>query len=336
MEIKKDKYDFIIKMVLATFIGSGLLYGVVLVFSLAIKKPITLGESLSYFGAVLTAVVTIFGVMWQIQKNNDKIDSEQENERNNIYNYLEYFLRKNLKKYGNESNKLDFEQMSLEVLARKIHGFLKYDCLFYSADTSFLIQNASTILSLKNGEKLFDLFNDINDINFKVANEGIELNLVKFLTDLKQIDFDDNKEAQDWISFLVGEIGSLFYLITDKEETAYKTKVENLNLLNELKLGGLLKLLYIDIIGEFKNRKNYTVMEIYLKNLDFINEFQHSKTIIINHKKTEQLLEEMFFYIGTERDFINAIKNQLQEIKVKFDEIIEIIEIIELDKQQDS
>ncbi len=114
-------------MVLLTFAASGLLYVFVLVYSLGIKTPITLGESLSYFGAALTAVVTIFGVMWQIEKNNERLDEEKNVVRiereQNIFKYFFYVLDRNIKKYAHISN---LKEMNVDVIKQKLIEFKKH------------------------------------------------------------------------------------------------------------------------------------------------------------------------------------------------------------------
>lgn len=178
MEIKEEKYDFIIKMVLITFIGSGLLYGVVLILSLAIKKPITLGESLSYFGAVLTAVVTIFGVMWQIQKNNEKIDEEKYNEKNNseqkLKRYVKYIVTKNKEIYINENNEESREEFyknlfdSLRCLDSRTLSL--FDKTYKPLSKNYLEMNLDYLMNSSFGELLLNLEEDINTINKLLEN----------------------------------------------------------------------------------------------------------------------------------------------------------------------
>lgn len=322
------------KVSLRVATGTGLIAVLIYIIVLSIfKEKITAELTLSYFGAMLTAIVTIFGVMWQIQKNNEKIDEEKENSQTNIRNYLIYFLKKNIKEYGTEFNSLDFELLSKEILARKIHSFLKYNNFLYSPEASFLSQNSSIIMSLKNGEKLFDLFNDINDINFKIEKEATQVNLVNMLTNLKKIKNFDSEKAKNWISFLSTEVSSLSSLSMNDVDIAYQKKKENLVSLNKLVPLSPSRIDYIEIIGKFQNSRENPILEIYLKNLDFLNKFQMTKETFVYEEETLKSLEEILFPVAMERDFIYSIDKQLKEIKVKFDEIVELIKI---DKQQES
>lgn len=116
MEIKEEKYDFIIKMVLTTFIGSGLLYGVVLILSLAIKKPITLGESLSYFwSCAYCRCYNIWGNVAdsrKIMRKSMKKKEEENKKRKNLYFYINHVLEYNIKKFGD----LEKKEVSLDIM----------------------------------------------------------------------------------------------------------------------------------------------------------------------------------------------------------------------------
>lgn len=212
MEIKEDKYNFIIKMVLATFIGSGLLYGVVLILSLAIGKPITLGESLSYFGAMLTAVVTIFGVMWQIEKNNEKIEEEKENRMKNLKSYINFVITRNLEIYFSEekNTKNKFYKVILEILKNKEISLLKLtNGIIYPFDKEYISKNLEEILKLENGEKILELHDELKNLEFTI-NENLKevINESKFVENREM--FIDNEEIDNIFSIL-SLINNMFF-----------------------------------------------------------------------------------------------------------------------------
>ncbi len=210
--IKDKKQYFIIKMVIWTFIGSMVLYIVIMGITLNLGESISFGESLTYFGSVLAACVTVFGVMWQIEKNNEKIEEEKEIRMKNLKSYINFVITRNLEIYFSEekNTKNKFYKVILEILKNKEISLLKLtNGIIYPFDKEYISKNLEEILKLENGEKILELHDELKNLEFTI-NENLKevINESKFVENREM--FIDNEEIDNIFSIL-SLINNIFF-----------------------------------------------------------------------------------------------------------------------------
>lgn len=339
-EINEERYDFILKMVLATFVGSGLLYGMMLLFSLIVKKTISFGESLTYFGSVLAACVTVFGVMWQIEKNNQKIDGERivgeniEREKRikrekDVQAYITYILDRNVSKFEIGNGKTNLNQLMDYFIERKFNHVERKCKWFYAIENEYIYQNLQTIQNLEYANDILKLFSEIEKFN-KVTNElmyTFDIFETKKIYNISEV----NKREEcknNWFKFLISsELDLIMRTIFTKKNipSVYNNHdgLEGIAIqaLKELKINE-------EIINEYKELRNFRQNKesrviIYEKSLVFlINIFyemkaylDYDKLDLVNLEKTIHNLEtelNNFYYVN---ENVFSLINKIYEVK---------------------
>lgn len=331
MEIKEDKYDFIIKMVLTTFIGSGLLYGVVLILSLAIKKPITLGESLSYFGAVLTAVVTIFGVMWQIEKNNEKIDEEKRNRNDNFKKHFLQILNKNLEKFGTDNSILSQKKIFEELLSLKIKNLEQDDLFFPAIKESIIEQHSYDILSFHEGYKILEFFTDLNDLNKYISRKFFNEKLGTIALEIEEKcleigEFEERERA--YLRFICLDlIITANYLYKTNHQEYYVSSYfeEMMGIFNSFPIEDDLKRKFNELHQELKSIENEKI-DIYGQKLFLtLNILVDSKNYL-GDENFSRVIMELIERIGYEMENINRTKKMVLKFIDQFQIVKNLIQ----------
>lgn len=347
--------------------GTGLIAIFIYIIVLSIfKNKITAELTLSYFGTMLTAIVTIFGVMWQIEKNNEKIDEEKKKEENkskrNLYLYINHVLEYNVKKFGD----LEKKEVSLDIMKhifvsiRKNKVELASDW-FRLFDKEILNNNIESILELPNSLELFTLASRMEKFNTFINKSFIQFDIFELVKHFRTIMIENNNENKNFwfletiinelsiISILIfsygsrdGHIKGLEKITIENIINIKKKNPQNVLMLKVMENLNLLKM-YQSLSEKRKKLDspewNCPILEVYIESLFFVKEFIDQSTDFIDFKNisnddVEGLSNLILFEINNVNKFVEESKRISKELTSVYKEIIAILS--QYTKQQDS
>lgn len=347
--IKDKKHSFIIKIVIWTFIGSMVLYVAIMGITLKLGKSISFGESLSYFGSVLAACVTVFGVMWQIQKNNDKIDEEKENlELLTKLSALKYFLHylivnKNHMYIDKKVEKLNnYFKRFLESRISLSREFIQW---IYCFDQEFFSKNLGVIMDFSFGKELLML----NDELLEFSNSfSYGHNIFKTREIILKLDnISNNYKISDETRVLLRIIAFEVSIIAEKFYLNHSTESSVTNLYFEVRKSKFqLKFNWEEYQKLIKKIESISleseegiILDLYIEKLSFLYDFIVKSSIEISNEEYHNVIEinDLLLNINKEINFSKAVKNRCSHLIISINDLIEMIvkEIQELTKSND-
>lgn len=321
--------------------GTGLIAVLIYIIVLSIfKEKINAELTLSYFGTMLTAIVTIFGVMWQIEKNNEKMDEEkitkELNELSSLKKYIVYILEKEVDDNLDELMKTcDYGHSFklIEVLLLKYTKTNDIENIFFEFDKQHLLKNLENLLKINNGDEVLKLQDSIKFANSLISNNISNLKLANICEELfifkskyeNKLD-EQTKDKIELLRLYMNLLHLTVFVAAEKNITLnfniYILRIQeiiNKKTINFYSYDAIQK---NQELGKFIEEKliyrgDY-IMEIYIYQLDFLYNFlKIIKIDMLIWSYEEMKLEKLINEIEKEKILMNKIKYRVPSIEKK-------------------
>lgn len=307
MKDKKEKVS--LKVAIFTGLIAILIYVIVLdIF----RDTITAELTLSYFGTMLTAIVTIFGVMWQIEKNNEKIDEERkESEKKallSVYKYFYFIINENISKYKSFDRDMDPEMFYNFYILKKIDK--GNDVCLYNFDNELIINHFDTLALGEVQESIMSLKNNIDRFNIQIEEKMPSPNyeeVSRFIAD-EAMKYPDNSSERLFLTLIHIEL----CIIRLNSGFNSNLKENVLNIFEKLNMSESIIRDYMEL-SALREKKNFAQrLNVFSEGHKFIINFKqeyleksNSKrlTFEINNKIDDLILNEALYIVEIETNF---------------------------------
>lgn len=269
--------------------GTGLIAVLIYIIFLSIfKEKITAELTLSYFGTMLTAIVTIFGVMWQIEKNNEKMDSDNRTKelekKLRVKKYIEHIIEQNLNIFLSKNVSAPDLKVFLEkIIHKRLQRDENLNGILTSFDSSYFTNNIDEILKFHYGKEILILNEEIESLKTTYLPKFLRFDSLAILNDITKIiveNKDLNVQERDILCFLNRYLNILvFGLYYDNKNKFYDEWYdETINCLINIEISD-------------------DELDLLKKDLEVIKD---------NWKKADTVLKKIDIYINSLEQFTNV------------------------------